>query len=420
MFDYRLETLPNGVRIITEPIGSVRSAALGIWVATGSRDERAAESGAAHFIEHMLFKGTHTHTAAELAARMDAIGGQLNAFTTKECTCFYVHALDSHLMEGLDILCGMFFDSKFAEEDVQTERGVILEEIGMYRDDPADVCSERLSAAVFHGTPLARPILGRRATLERMTGEWLRGYQQAHYRPDRVIVALAGSYPPEVLEEIRRRFGAMEPAKTPKARPGHYRSAITLRRKATEQNQLILAFPSLAAGDGRRFAMQLLSSILGGGMSSRLFQQVRERQGLCYSIYTYGNCYADTGLFGIATAQSQETEERALASIRAVVDEFLDHGAAPEELARARELAKANVLMGLESTTAHMNHLARSLLEGTPVLSPDEIIAAYDAVTAEDVTELARETFRWEAASLSVVGRVAPEEHYRRVLSAQA
>ncbi len=416
MSDYCLETLANGVRIITEPISSVRSAALGIWVATGSRDERAGESGAAHFIEHMLFKGTRTHSAAAMAARMDAIGGQLNAFTTKECTCFYLHALDSHLMEGLDILTGMFFEAKFAEEDVQTERGVILEEIGMYRDDPADVCSERLSAAVFRGTPLARPILGRRATLERMTGEWLRGYQASHYRPDRVIVSLAGSFGAEVVEEIRRRFGAMAPVRPVRTRPGRYQSAVTLRRKATEQNQLILAFPARPAGDGSRFSMQLLSSILGGGLSSRLFQEVREREGLCYNIYTYGNCYSDIGLFAIATAQSQETEARALARIRAVVDEFLDGGPTPEELDRARELAKANVLMGLESTTAHMNHLARSLLEGTGVLSPDEIIAAYDAVTLQDVTALARETFRWQDASLSVVGRIAGEEAYRRLL----
>lgn len=416
MFSYEIETLPNGVRILTEPIDSVRSAALGIWVATGSRNEAASESGAAHFIEHMLFKGTHTNTAAQLAARMDAIGGQLNAFTTKECTCFYVHALDSHLMEGLDILTGMFFDSKFAQEDVETERGVVLEEIGMYRDDPSDVCSERLAAAVYQGTPLARPILGRKATLDRMTGKWLREYKRSHYVPDKVIVSLAGSYPQEVVEEIRRRFSQMEPGKTAKVKPGRYTPSITLKRKATEQNQLILAFPSFPASDPRRFTLQLMSSILGGGMSSRLFQTVRERQGLCYNIYTYGSCYEDIGVFCVSTAQSRETEEKAISSIRREIDRFATEGATQEELDRARELSKASVLMGLESTTAHMNHLARSVLQNGSILTPDEIIAAYDAVTLADLASLAQETFRWDMASLSVVGKVAEEGQYRALL----
>ncbi|MBQ3088954.1 MAG: insulinase family protein [Oscillospiraceae bacterium] len=413
---YQLETLENGVRILTEKIPVIRSAALGLWVTTGSRDEKAAESGAAHFIEHMLFKGTADNTAAQLAGRMDAIGGQLNAFTTKECTCFYVHALDSHLMEGLDILSDMFFNSNFDEEDVKTERGVVLEEIGMYRDDPADVCNERLSEAVFKGTSLARPILGKKATLERMTGQWLKEYMHSHYRPDRVIISLAGSYDEGVVEEIRRRFSRMEPGKSPRTKKASYTPAITLKRKATEQNQLILAFPSITAGENKRFGMQLLSSILGGGMSSRLFQEVREKQGLCYSIYTYGSSYADVGLFCIATAQSHETEEQAISSIRRVIDEFLTDGASQEELDRARELSKANVLMGLESTTAHMNHMARSIIQSGSILSPEEIIAAYDAVTLEELRTLARETFRWDQASLSVVGKVAPEENYVRLI----
>ncbi len=413
---YQIETLPNGVTVLTEPLTSVRSAALGIWVATGSRDEQASQSGAAHFIEHMLFKGTSAHTAAQMAARMDAIGGQINAFTTKECTCFYVHALDSHLMEGLDILTSMFFDAKFAQEDVETERGVVLEEIGMYRDDPGDVCSERLNAAIFRGTPLARPILGRKATLDRMTGDWLRAYKESHYLPDRVTVALSGSYSDEVAEEIRRRFSQMAPGTSPRRRPGRYRQAITLKRRATEQNQLILAFPSIENADQKRYGLQLLSSILGGGMSSRLFQTVREEQGLCYSIYTYGSSYEDTGIFCIGTAQSRDTEEQAIVSIRNVVDNFLRHGVSQEELDRARELAKANVIMALESTTAHMNHLARSFLQDGRVMSPEEIIDAYDAVTREEVHGLAVQTFRWEEASLSVVGRTAEEEQYRRLL----
>jgi predicted Zn-dependent peptidase len=413
MRQFQTEMLPNGVRILTEPMDSVRSAALGIWVATGSRAETAQESGAAHFIEHMLFKGGEHCTAAQLAARMDAIGGQLNAFTTKECTCFYVHALDSHLMEGLDILTDMFFHSGFHQKDVETERGVILEEIGMYRDDPADLVSERLAADIYRGTPLARPILGKKSTLERMTGDWLREYKQTHYCPDKVVVSLAGSYPEAVVQAIRERFSAMVPGKTAPLKPGRYTPSVTLKRKATEQNHLILAFPALSASDPRRFSLQILSSILGGGMSSRLFQQVRERQGLCYNIYSYGSAYSDLGVFCVATAQSRDTEAQAISSIRRVIDEIAADGATEEELHRARELAKANVLMGMESTTAHMNHMARSVLSGEPILTPDEIIAAYDAVTPESVRHLAEEVFRWENASLSVVGRVAEEAGYR-------
>ena len=178
--DCRTTTLPNGVRFYTEHVPAVSSAALGIWVGTGSREEKASENGAAHFIEHMLFKGTSTHTAREMAQRMDAIGGQMNAFTTKECTCFYGRALNTHLGEAADILCSMFFDAKFAEEDVQTERGVILEEIGMYADDPADLVMERMSAAIYKGSSLARPILGKKSTLEKMTGQWLKEYKQSH------------------------------------------------------------------------------------------------------------------------------------------------------------------------------------------------------------------------------------------------
>ena len=417
---YNIETLPNGVRLVTEPMDSVRSGALGIWVATGSRAEGAGESGAAHFIEHMLFKGTTENTAAQLAARMDAIGGQINAFTTKECTCFYVHALDSHLMEGLDILTGMFFHSKFDQKDVETERGVVLEEMGMYQDDPADLVSERLAAAVYRGTPLARPILGRKAALEQMTGAWLRDYKESHYRPDKVVVSLAGSYPPEVVQAIRQRFSAMAPGKTAKLRPGRYTPGITLKRRATEQNHVILAFPGLTSSDPRRFALQVLNSVLGGGMSSRLFQQVRERQGLCYNIYSYGSSYADIGVYCIATAQSRDTESRAITSIRQVVEEIADSGITAEELHRARELAKANVLMGMESTTAHMNLMARSLLNGEAILTPDDIIAAYDAVTLQQVKDLAADLFQWENASLSAVGRVMEKEAYAQLISPQA
>lgn len=416
MFDYQMTTLPNGVRILSEQIPGLSSAALGIWIATGSRAETASESGAAHFIEHMLFKGTSQYSAGEIAARMDAIGGQINAFTTKECTCFYARALKSHLAEGLSILCDMFFDAKFAEEDVQTERGVILEEIGMYQDDPSDLVAERLNAAIYKGSPLARPILGKRSTLEKMTGEWLKNYKNTHYLPSKVVVAVAGSFDESILDEIYARFSVMEPGKAPKLKPAVYHPAVTVKKKATEQNHLMLSFPSINASSPKRFTMQLLSSVLGGGMSSRLFQEIREKRGLCYSIYAAGSCYEDAGNFVLYTALNKETEGQALREIKNVVNQFTEEGVSQEELNRVREMSKASVLMGLEANTAHMNHMARSVLNGTPILTPDEIIAAYDAVTPEDVRQLAREIFHWDQLGFSAVGRVDAQENYRAVL----
>lgn len=409
-------TLPNGVRILTEHVPAVSSAALGIWVNAGSREEKASENGAAHFIEHMLFKGTNTCSAREMAQRMDAIGGQVNAFTTKENTCFYARALSSHLHEAADILCGMFFDARFAEEDVRTERGVILEEIGMYADDPADLVMERMAAAIYKGSSLARPILGKKATLEKMDGQWLRAYQRAHYRPDQVVVALAGKFEDSFVEELKDRFSVMEPGPSSRSKAAVYRPALTLKRKSTEQNHLLLAFPSLSDTDPRRFAMQLLSSVLGGGMSSRLFQEIRERRGLCYNIYTYGSGFRELGSFHIYAALNRETEIPALAAIRETVERFTEEGVSDGELNRVRELAKANVLMGLESVTAHMNNLARSALRDEPVRGEEEIIAAYDAVTADQIRQLARETFLWDQVGFSAVGKVDTEEVYRQVL----
>ena len=414
---YEKITLPNGVRILTEQIPSVRSAALGIWVGTGSRHESASEGGAAHFIEHMVFKGTQSRSAAQIAQEMDAVGGQMNAYTTKENTCFYARTLDSHLDRAMDILCDMVFHSRFDQRDVELERGVILEEIDMYEDTPEDLCSERLFAAVYKGTPLARPILGRPATLEKMTGAFLKDYQRRHYRGENLVVALAGSFSARAVEELKERFAHLEQGEPEQIRPVTYRPAITVKKKAIEQNHITLAFPGLPYGSPQRYTLQILSSILGGGMSSRLFQEVRERQGLCYSIYSYGAGHAETGLFAVYTALGREMEGRALDTICRVVREFAEHGPRQEELDRAREQSKANVLMGLESTQSRMSHLGRSELLTGQVPGPEEIIAGYDAVTREGVRQLAQEIFDFSQASLSAVGRVGrPEEYQTRIL----
>lgn len=414
---YEKLTLSNGVRIRTERVPGLRSAAIGIWIGTGSRHESTKESGAAHFIEHMVFKGTARRTAAQLAEEMDAVGGQINAYTTKESTCFYAKVLDTHLAQATDILCDMLFSSKFDEADVQTERGVILEEIGMYEDNPEDVCSERLAAAVYQGSALARPILGKKATLEKMTGETLKAYMQSHYLGGDIVVALAGSFTDAHVTELIHRFQGVAPGRLSLGKKAAYGAAVTVKKKSTEQNHLTIAFPGLAYGHELRYTLQLLSSVLGGGMSSRLWQEVRERKGLCYSVYSYGAGHTETGLFAIYTALGRDMEGEALRTIVETVTRFTLEGVTQAELDRAREQSKSNVLMGLESTQARMSNLGRSELFMGQVLEVDEIIANYDAVTAQDIQRLAGQIFDFSHASLSAVGRVERAEVYQTLLN---
>lgn len=412
---HEIITLQNGLRIVHEHMPQVRSAAVGVWVGVGSRSERKNEGGFAHFIEHMLFKGTPKHTAGELADIMDGIGGQIDAYTTRESTCFFARVLDTHLDTAIALLGEMFFDSLFAEEDVCSERGVICEEIDMYDDAPEDMVSERLMLRSFPG-PLGRPILGTKRTLAGATGAALRAFKARHYTPDRVVVSLCGSYTDAHLQRIAEGFGALPSAKAPKVKSAGYVRSFTLKRKATEQNHLCLGFPSLAGNDERRFALHTLSSILGGGMSSRLFQSVREKNGLCYSVYSFSASHADTGLFGITTALSRDSELKAIALILEELHRICDSGITESELSRAVEQAKSSMILALESTSARMNRLGSSFTALGRCLTPDEVIERYDAVTTEDVLTLAREIFDEKNMSFSAVGRVADEAVYRAAL----
>ena len=409
---YRPITLPNGARLLLQEVPGAQSAALGFFVGVGSRHEAPRENGAAHFIEHMLFKGTARRSAGQLARDMDAIGGQFNAYTTKEHTCFYGRTLDRHLDEGLDILADMLFHSRFDQGDVELERGVILEEIGMYEDTPEDLVSERLSAAVYRGTPLARPILGRESTLEGMTGEWLARWQRKHYHAGNLVSALAGKFSPAQADSLRDLLAALPSGLPAQSPPVTYRPAITAKKKAIEQNHLILAFPAPSYLDERRPQVLLLNALLGGGCSSRLFQQLREERGLCYSVYSYVADHADTGLLGIYAAVSRDQEWAALEGARRVALELADHGPSQEEVDRVREQAKANLLMGSESVQARMSHLGSSALLYGRVRETEELLDLYDAVTREQLRDLAGALFRMEAASLSAVGRVGSSADY--------
>ena len=409
---YQPITLPNGARLLLQEVPGAQSAALGFFVGVGSRHEAPRENGAAHFIEHMLFKGTARRSAGQLARDMDAIGGQFNAYTTKEHTCFYGRTLDRHLDEGLDILADMLFHSRFDQGDAELERGVILEEIGMYEDTPEDLVSERLSAAVYRGTPLARPILGRESTLEGMTGEWLARWQRKHYHAGNLVAALAGKFSPAQADSLRDLLAALPSGLPAQSPPVTYRPAVTAKKKAIEQNHLILAFPAPSYLDERRPQVLLLNALLGGGCSSRLFQQLREERGLCYSVYSYVADHADTGLLGIYAAVSRDQEWAALEGARRVALELADHGPSQEEVDRVREQAKANLLMGSESVQARMSHLGSSALLYGRVRETEELLDLYDAVTREQLRDLAGALFRMETASLSAVGRVGSSADY--------
>ena len=413
---YQKITLPNGARILTEEIPGVHSAALGFFAGVGSRHEEAGNNGSAHFVEHMLFKGTQNRSAAALARDMDAIGGQFNAYTTKEHTCFHGRTLDTHLDQSLDILSDMLFHSKFAQEDIETERGVILEEISMYEDVPDDLVSERLSAAVYKGTSLARPVLGTQATLANITGESLAAWQKNHYRPGALVAALAGSFTQAQVDRLADCLSQLEPGPANTFKPAAYRPAVTARKKAIEQNHLILAYQGLTYLDQRRPQLLLLNSMLGGGCSSRLFQEVREKRGLCYTVYSYASDNVDTGLLGIYTGTNKDQEDAALNTIRNVIEDFAEHGPTEEELHRTKEQTKASLIMGNESVQARMSRLGTGTLLFGRVRETEEIQALYESVTREQIRDLAQEIFRPETASLSAVGRVKTTAEYTQWL----
>lgn len=416
MESYEKLTLPNGVRILYEKIPYVRSVSAGIWVGTGSRFEKAAENGISHFIEHMVFKGTETRSASELAMLIDGAGGQTDAFTSKESTCFYGKALDTHLDVLLDVLCDMFFNSTFRDADVESERGVILEEIGMYEDAPEDLCSERLFAGIYKGNALSRPILGKPATLFAMNGESMKEYMAEHYLGGSIVIALSGSFEQRHIDYLAQRFAKARPGveKAPKA--PKYIPTVTAKRKRIEQNHLCLAFPACSFADPDRYAVQLLNNLFGGGMSSRLFQTLREKLGLCYSVYSFTSAHCDAGILGLGTALGEETEEEAIAAMIDEIKKLLDGGVTADEVQRAREQVKSGVLMGLESTSARMNRLARGELFLGEIVSAEELIERYNAVTEDDILAAARRIFRPENASLSAVGRVRAVDDYRRLI----
>lgn len=402
----RETVLPNGLCVITEEMAHVRSVSVGIWVGVGSRHETAGTAGITHFIEHLLFKGTETRTARQIAEAMDAAGGQLNAFTGKECTCFYARVLDEHFDQAVEILSDLVLHPRFDAGDVEKEKNVILEEIMMYEDTPEDLVHDIFSEVLWPGHALGRPVQGTMASLRPLGRAQILAHYERFYVPGNMVVAVAGNVAHErAVEEVSRRFGAVRGAfpGAPDGRPEPAAGAL-YRAKEIEQVHLCLGVAGIPLGDPRIHTLHLLSNVLGGGTSSRLFQEIREERGLAYSVYAFHNSFQGAGLTGVYLATSPSSARSALALAEAEIARLKEHGVDEGELRRNKDQLKAAVLLGLESTSSRMTHLGKSRLLLGRVLSPEEIIGRIDRVTPEEVRSLAREIWPDGRMAVAAVG----------------
>ncbi len=403
---YQKETLPNGVRIVTEEIPYVRSASIGIWVGAGSRDEDERNNGVAHFIEHMLFKGTARRSAKEIAETLDAVGGQLNAFTSKEYTCFYAKVLDEHLDIGIDLLSDMFFNSLFREEDIEKEKNVVIEEIKMYEDSPDEQVHDLFAGTLWNGHALGWPVIGSERIIRKLNRRSILEFKDRFYLPDSLVVAAAGNIKHrEVVDKLAPLFGKTE--QKPQAR--NFTTPQTQRRhhfkkKDTEQVHLCIGTPGLPLDDEKIFVLHVMNSVLGGGISSRLFQEIREDRGLAYSIYTYHSSFRDTGLFSVYAGLSRSNFAEVVSLICQEMKALRLNGVTGEELLRAKEQLKGNMFLGQENVSNRMTRLGKSELCLNRVVTVEEAAEKIDQVTLADVQELAGVLFQSENIVLSSIG----------------
>ncbi|HEY9525058.1 MAG TPA: pitrilysin family protein [Thermopolyspora sp.] len=408
----RRTVLPGGLRVVTETMPTVRSVAVGMWVGIGSRDEAPEHTGATHFLEHLLFKGTPTRDALEISAAIEGIGGEINAFTAKEYTCYYARVLDQDLRLAIDVLADVVTSSRIDEADVEAERGVILEEIAMHDDDPSDVVHEQFSAELYGDTPIGRPILGTAESIDALTRERIIEYYRRYYRPPHTVVSVAGNVSHERVVELvaaaYERAGALggdaEPSPPRLSGPGvASRSGIRVVHRPTEQANLVLGTTGMSRTDDRRFALGVLNAALGGGMSSRLFQEIREKRGLAYSAYSYTSQYADTGQFGIYVGCLPSKIDDVLEICREQVARVISDGVTGDEIERGKGQMRGGLVLGLEDTGSRMSRIGKSELVYDSLMSVDEVLARIDAVTAVDIDVVAADILN-RPMTLAVIG----------------
>jgi len=403
---YRKSVLPNGMRILTERMPHVRSVAVGVWVETGSRYEVEARGGVSHLIEHLVFKGTATRSAEVIARTMDSVGGQMDAFTTKENTCFYVQVLDEHLPLAVDLLTDILLHPLFDAEELEREKSVVLQEIRMVEDTPDDIIHDLFAAQIWGRHPLARPILGTRELVTGFQRDAIADHFGEEYVPPRIIIAVAGNVTHDRVVEL---FGAGFNGYTRTARPRtsevvKLSPGVNIVHKALEQVHLVMGFPGLAHAAPERYAMFVLNDVIGGSMSSRLFQEVRERQGLAYSVHSGVQAFTDTGLMYVYAATDVENFSKVLKSILKELREVKKHGVTVEELRRSKDHLKGSLMLSLESTSSRMNRLAKHELHLGSFLTIDEMLASIDGVRHEEVQALVSQVIDEEQLALTTLG----------------
>ncbi|MCL4841539.1 MAG: insulinase family protein [Bryobacteraceae bacterium] len=407
--DIAVTTLSNGIRVITEPMPSVRSVAAGIWIGCGSRAEKPAENGISHFIEHMLFKGTARRGAEDIAREVDALGGQLDAFTGRELVGYTTKVLDQHLPAAFDILADMLLHPRFDEEDIEKEKGVILEELKMELDSPESLVHELFVSNFWKRHPLGRPIIGNRRTIQSFAKPQLHDFHQRFYTPANLTITAAGHLDHETVASLAERyFGALRaPGLPPRLSAPHPHPTLTLKNKRSlQQVHLCLGAPCHPINHPLRYAAYTLNVILGGGMSSRLFQNIRERQGLAYNIFSELQLYHDSGCFAVYAGTSPSTVRPLLAGVLQEFRRLKEEPLPAEELLHAKEHMKGSLLLSLEGTNSRMSNLARQWLNFGRFFTLDEIAAGIDQVTAEEVHQVAREYLQPENLALTLLGRI--------------
>ncbi|MNW30548.1 Protease 3 precursor [compost metagenome] len=396
--------LKNGLRVVMEKIPTCRSVSFGIWVKTGSRNESPEQGGISHFIEHMLFKGTERFNAKEIAEQFDAIGGNVNAFTSKEYTCFYAKVLDEHLPIAVDVLSDMFFRSLFDPEELRKEKNVILEEISMYEDTPDDMVHDLVSEAAYGSHALAKPILGTEELLQTMEPKHLQEYMRQNYTVENTVISVAGNIDDSIIELMEKYFGDFNnKGQQSSIVAPDFLGDLKYYRKKTEQNHICLSFPGLQIGADNQYAMTLLNNTLGGGMSSRLFQEIREKRGLAYSVYSYHSSYADCGLFTVYAGTAPKQTQEVLNLTKEILHDVSVNGINESELTKGKEQLKGSLILSLESTGSRMNRLGKNELMMGRHNTLDEMIARIEEVTMDDVNAVLKEMFK-KPYSLAMVG----------------
>ena len=415
---YKKHILNNGLRIVTEHIPYVKSISIGVWVETGSKKELPEENGISHFIEHMLFKGTKTRSAKVIAEAIDAVGGQINAFTGKECTCYYVKVLDSHYDLALDVLSDMVFNSNFDPNEIDKERSVILEEISMYEDSPEDLVHDLFSQTLFKDSTLGYPILGTKESLENLNQAKMLDYIKKHYRPENSVISVAGNFDEaQLLKEIERRFDSwqLNEGNDIKEDELKYHFDVLHKSKDIEQTHLCMGFKGIEMGNREVYPLMVVNNILGGSMSSRLFQSIREERGLVYSVYSYPTTYKNGGIFAIYAGMNPQQLEEVCQLIKKELETLIKVGLTDDELHKAKEQLKGNYILGLESTSSRMTSIGKSELLQQRIYSPKEILQLIDDIKMQDVDALINKVIKLDQVAATIVSKTNQKKTFDKV-----